>query len=137
VTDSVLDKFTGRKPTSTTELADTDESEAVDDLGCFGWLRGARERAVAVELRRKDGSIRAIGYAWIEQMDFDPSDGIVLHCGGRQIRIRGRNLNAEAKPNLRLFQGLARHRVPWIQEADEPAAMGAAKDATVIESVEW
>jgi hypothetical protein len=35
-----------------------------------------------------------------------------------------------------LFAGVLRHRVSWIQEADEPTAMEAPKEATVIEEVE-
>ena len=34
--------------------------------------------------------------------------------------------------NLRLFTGILRHRVPWIQEADRPAGKGAGKDAVVM-----
>jgi hypothetical protein len=37
---------------------------------------------------------------------------------------------------VRLFNGILRHRVPWIQEADQPAIMRAAKDAIVIERIE-
>jgi hypothetical protein len=51
------------------------------------------------------------------------------------IKISGRNLNAESRPNVRLFAGILRHRVPWIQEMDEPAILEAAKDAVVIEEV--
>jgi hypothetical protein len=34
-----------------------------------------------------------------------------------------------------LFAGILRHRVPWIQEADEPTVVEAAKEAVVIEEV--
>jgi len=49
--------------------------------------------------------------------------------------IKGRNLGGEARPNIRLFAGILRHRVPWIQEADGTAVIQAAKDAVVIEEV--
>jgi hypothetical protein len=52
------------------------------------------------------------------------------------VRITGRNLNAESRPSMRLFNGLARHRVPWIQEADEATALTAPKHATVIEGLQ-
>lgn len=109
--------------------------EQVDDLGAFGWLRGSRERAVMLELRKKDGSIRAVPYGWLESADFNPSNGITLHVKGQVVRIRGRNLNAECRPQLRLFEGIARHRVPWIQEANEPAALGADASATLIDEI--
>jgi len=110
--------------------------EAPEDLGAFGWL-GSRERAVMLELRRKDGSITSLGYAWLERADFDPSEGITLKFTGQTVRLTGCNLNSEVRPHLRLYGGLVRHRVPWLQEADEPTAMVAAKNATVIEKVEF
>jgi hypothetical protein len=111
------------------------EDDTLADLGAFGWLRGVRDRAVMLELRRKDGSSVALAYAWLERADFDPSDGIMLKFGGSTVKITGRNLNAEARPNIRLFAGIVRHRVPWIQEADRPMAMGAGREAVVIEAI--
>jgi hypothetical protein len=109
------------------------EEETPDDLGAFGWLRGVRDRAMMLELRRKDGSVVALAYAWLERAEFDPSHGITLKFGADKVKITGRNLNAEARSNIRLFAGIVRHRVPWIQEADRPAAMEAGKGAVVIE----
>jgi hypothetical protein len=111
--------------------------EQPEDLVAFGWLRGSRERATMLEIRRRDGSIVALGYAWLERADFDPSEGITLKFTGQTVRLVGRNLNREVRPHLRLFLGLARHRIPWLQEADEPTAMTTPKDATVIEQVEF
>jgi hypothetical protein len=56
---------------------------------------------------------------------------------GIAMGINGRNLNAAVRPNVRLFQGITRHKVAWIQEADGPTAMQASKSATVIEKIEW
>lgn len=130
MTDSVLTKYT-RKPDDSGETTEADE-----DLGSFGWLRGMRERSVMLELRHKDGNITAIGYAYIEKMEFDPSQGITLHALGKVIRIKGRHLNSEVRPNVRLFQGLTRHRVPWIQAADEPAGQDTSPVSTIIERIE-
>jgi len=113
------------------------ETDACDDLGAFGWLRGIRDRAVMLELRRKDGGIVAIGYGWLERVEFDPSEGITLSAGGQKIRIRGRNLNAEVRPSVRLFEGIARHRVPWVREADRNAGMQAGDRDTVVDVIEW
>jgi hypothetical protein len=41
------------------------------------------------------------------------------------VTIRGRNLNQEIWSHVRLFKGICRRRVPWSQEADEPAVMEA------------
>jgi hypothetical protein len=111
------------------------DGEAADDLGAFGWLRGVQDRALMLEIRHKDGRVTAKGYSWLQSAEFDPSEGITLNFSGEMIRISGRNLNAEPRPNVRLFAGILRHRVPWIQEADEPAILEAPKDAVVIENV--
>lgn len=113
------------------------EADACDDLGAFGWLRGIRDRAVMLELRRKDGSIVAIGYGWLERVAFDPSEGITLSAAGQKIRIKGRNLNTEVRPSVRLFEGIARHRVPWVREADRATAMESEARATIIDSIDW
>lgn len=132
MTDSVLQKFT-----KTPDVAESPESEQLEDLGVFGWLRGVRDRAVMLELRRKDGNILAVGYAWLDKAEFNPSQGIILSLGGQKITIRGRHLNTEIRPNVRLFQGICRHRVPWIQEADEAAFMESQGKGILVEEIEW
>lgn len=133
----LLEKYTSRLHSERTDSILPGEPEPVDDFSAFGFLRGARDRALMLELRKKDGNVIALGYAWLEKAEFDPSVGITLHFGSQKITIRGRNLNAEIRPNVRLFQSLLRHRVPWIQEADEPAAMQAGKGDTLVERIEW
>jgi hypothetical protein len=113
------------------------EGEPWDDLGAFGWLRGTRERALMLELRRKNGHVLAVGYAWLEKAEFEPSDGIALHFVGQKVRLRGRNLNVELRPHVRLFDGIARHRVPWIREAGQGERLRATEGACVVEAIEW
>ena len=137
MTDSLLHKYIQRTPGDNGDNSPNPEVESLDDLGSFGWLRGVRDRAVMLELRKKDGNILAVGYAWLDKAEFDPSIGITLHTGGQTIKLRGRNLNTEARPNVRLFQGITRHRVPWIQEADEPTVMEAQGQGTLVEQIEW
>ena len=112
-----------------------DEQDTIDNWG-FGWLRGVRETALMLEVRHRDGRVSAFNYATLDRAEFDPSDGITLHFGSKTVKIIGRNLVAEARPNVRLFNGLVRRRIPWIQEADEPTALKAPKGTTVIEDVE-
>ncbi len=135
--DRILEKYSQRPKEPMAELRALTEVEEIDDLIAFGWLRGLRERAVMLEFRKKTGNILALPYGWVERVEFDPSQGITLTAGGQKISIRGRNLNAEARPNVRLFQGIAQHRVPWVQEADEPTNLRADKGATVIEHINW
>ena len=108
------------------------DGDAPEDFGCFGWLRGIRDRAVMLELRKRNGNILAIGYGWLERAEFDPSDGIALHVVGGIVRIRGRNLNAEVRPGVRLFQGVIAHRVTWIRES----ADDVDHSTVVIENIE-
>lgn len=113
------------------------DAEGTENLGAFGYLRGASSRAQMLELRRKTGNIRAIGYGWIDKVDFDPSTGITIFTGGEKITIRGRNLNTPARQQVSVLGGILRHRVPWIGEADQSTLLQADKQAVVIESIEW
>lgn len=132
MTGSILDRIgtnRGSQPKEPTE------AELLDDVGSFGFLRAEKDRAVMLELRMRDGRVTALAYAWLDLATLDPSEGIVLGFGGRKVTIKGRNLQAEVRPNVRLFQALVRHRVPWLQEADEHRNLEAPKGAMVIEEI--
>lgn len=131
--EAMLPRYLGKLPGAD----QSGEPEPSEDCRAFGWLRGTRDRALMLELRRKDGSITAVGYAWLERAEFDPSEGITLCFAGSKIRIKGRNLNSESRPNVRLFEGITRHRVPWVQEAGRGKAMESGEADTVIDAIEW
>lgn len=136
----ILERYTGRIGGNATNAASavpaSDEGD-IDDLGCFGWLRGIRDRALSLELRLANGNIIAVPYHTIERFEFDPSEGILLAVAGSKIRLRGRHLNAEMAPTIRLFEGLTRHRVPYVREARNGDSSSAAEHATVVDSIEW
>lgn len=134
MTDRLIDKYT-KRPSPEGEVPDADPGEA-ENLGCFGWLRGTRDRAIMLELRRKDSHVLAVGYAWLEQVEFEPSAGITLHLPGRKIRLEGSGLNSEARPSLRLFDGIIRHRVPWIREADHSERLQPDRPV-IVERIRW
>lgn len=136
MSNSIFEKYRAAKPD---DLANVSEppTEETDDYGAFGYLRGTRDRALMLELRKKDGSIKAVGYAWLHEAELDPSGRIILHVASQTITISGRNLNTENRPNIRLFHGISRHRVPFIQEADQVACMRAGTQDTLIEKIEW
>jgi len=113
------------------------DAEGTEDLGAFGFLRGTRDRAEMLELRKKTGNIRAIGYGWIQKVDFDPSAGITLYAGDETIRIKGRNLNVVARQQISLLGGIIRQRIPWISESDQSTTLQADKDTVVVEAIEW
>lgn len=137
MTDSILQKYTGRKPAEAELLNGVLDSDGLDDLGAFGLLRGIWDRAIMLEFRRKDGNSLALAYAWLESAAFDPSEGITLQLGNRKIRLIGRNLNQAGPHGLGLFTAITRHRVQWIQEADEPTILQATDSATLIERIAW
>jgi len=130
---ALVSRFIARQGTDAAES----EEAVCDNLGCFGWLRGIRDRAVMLELRKATGDILAVGYAWIDRMGLDPSEGITLYAGSQRIRIRGKCLNEGDGAKPRLFEGLTRHRVPWIQEGS--LEDGFSRDAAhcFIELIEW
>lgn len=146
---SFLDKYAVRPkerpnerpdgPTLSEPNDDLPDSGLEDSCACFGYLRGTRDRAVMLELRKKDGNIHAIGYGWIERAEYDPSVGITLHALGRSIRISGRNLNSPQSGGVgvRLFEGIIRHRVTWIHEADGLAAGHPGPDKAEVTAIEW
>ncbi len=121
-----------RKPAAITSDAGTG---LVDDLGAFGWLRNERDRAVMLELRHANGGITAISYSWLESAEFNPSEGITLSFSGKTVNLTGRNLNVESRPGVRLFEGLTRHRVLWIREADEAESAGSLETDVVVDEV--
>jgi hypothetical protein len=136
MSDSVLHHLTER--VSRKPQGDGDAEDIVENYGAFGWLRGVRDRALYLELRRKDGNVTALGYPWLESIEFNPSVGVTLKFTGHTVIIRGRNLNAEYRPNVMLINGILRHKVPWVQEADYATSISIRPDkhSIVIESIE-
>lgn len=133
----ILERYTARNGANGAGDAPIADQGEIDDLGCFGWLRGIRDRSLSLEFRRSNGNIMAIPYHTIDRFEFDPSEGITLSVGGREIRIKGRNLNAEARPTIRLFEGLTRHRVSWVLEVDDRIDSAVPGGKTVIDTIEW
>jgi hypothetical protein len=138
MSDSVLHRYmNGKVNAGEPAKGGLNDNEEEEDLGSFGWLRGVKERAVMLESRSKDGRTTALDYGWLRKVEFDPSTGIALHFDGQAVRIVGRNLNAEIRPNVRLLRGLLAHRVPWIQEASEANLLRAGEHNVVIEGFKW
>lgn len=134
MSDNLLHKLAKRPNGS---LAGEQDGDDAENLGCFGWLRGVRDRSIMLELRKKDGHVLAVGYSWIERVELAPDEGITLHLPGRKVRITGSGLNAEARPTVRLFDGIIRHRVPWIREADRPELLQSGRERVMIERIQW
>src|SRR5579863_541200 len=75
--------------------------ETIDECGedscaAFGYLRGIRERADAVQVRFQNGNSRWFPYSWLGEWKFNPSDGLLLKFSGDLVYlvlIRGSNLS--------------------------------------------
>lgn len=130
--ESVLEKYTGKAGVGE---GTSPEQDSTEDYGVFGWVRGVRDRSIMLELRLKDGSVTSFCYAWLKKATFNPSEGITLDFSGESVKITGRNLDAELGPRIRLFNGILRHRVTWIQQADGAEEISAGPSTVVIEEI--
>lgn len=137
MSDNVLERFTRPELRAGRELAADGTGEEVHDYGAFGFLRGLRDRSLMLELRKRDGTIRAIGYSWLQMVDLAPSTHIELAFPGARIKLIGRNLNIEVRPGVRLFEGITRNRVTFVQEVGEVEQMQAGEGTTIIEHIRW
>jgi hypothetical protein len=45
--------------------------------------------------------------------------------------------NREARPEVQLFQGIARHRVASVQEADSSGICKQSKRGTIVDEIVW
>jgi hypothetical protein len=135
MSDSVLKQFRGRIVSE--QPAPSADGEAAEDMGAFAILRGVRDFARFLELRKKDGTVVAIGYSWLERIEYDGGHRMTLRFTNQVVNIIGRNLNAEIRPNVRLLDGLVRHRVPWVREFSERDTLVADKRGLVIEEIEF
>jgi hypothetical protein len=131
--DSVLQQFRGRIVSEQPPVSP--EGEAAEDMGAFAILRGVRDFARFLELRKRDGSVVAIGYSWLERIEYQGGHRMTLRFTNQVVNIMGRNLNAEIRPNVRLLDGLVRHRVPWVREFSERDALIAEKRSLVVEEI--
>lgn len=132
--DNVLDRYAPRVVETAKRQAD--EPGALDDLGAFGILRGVQDRSLMLELRLANGNSVAFNYSYLAQASFDPSQGITLFFGGKKVTISGSNLNTELRHNLRLYEAILRHRVPWVREADRHDLRAAPPGSVVIDGID-
>lgn len=134
MTANILDRYAPRAA----EVAkkQPDEPGALDDLGAFGILRGVQDRSLMLELRLANGNSLAFNYSYLVQASFDPSHGIMLQFGGKKVTISGSNLNTEIRPNVRLYEAMLRHRVPWVREADRHDLRAAPPGSVLIDGID-
>jgi hypothetical protein len=107
----------------------------------FGYLRGLRERALAIEFRFRDGNSEWHDYGCLISWKFNPSAGILLKFTGGDVvtlvLIRGSNLDALVNNSINLTdRGLRRHRITYIREMDEEELRAVVEGGPTIDRIE-
>ena len=117
------------------------EDAEADACPAFGYLRGTRDRALALELRFRDGDSEWLPYSHLTGWRYNPSVGLLLKYTADLVTlvlIRGSNLDAAVGTgavNL-TDQGLPRHRVLWVREMDEGELRAVGDRGPTIDSIE-
>lgn len=122
---SFVDRYAD--PKESAEETETNVHPISGEFQCFGVAKSNRMPPAMLVLRLKTGNQKALMYSYLKEIDFDPSEGIVLQYVSHRVTIRGRNLTA-------VFDRLVEHRITWLQEVDE--ALVADETATVVSTVQ-
>jgi hypothetical protein len=114
-----------------------------EEVSCaaFGYLRGIKDRANAVEFRFRSGNTIWFPYSWLGPCKYDPSVGLLLKFSGDLVYlvlIRGSNLDMpinDGQMNL-TNGGLQRHRAVWIREMPEADIKNVGESGPTIDRIE-
>lgn len=107
----------------------------------FGYLRGIREKAAALELRFRDGDSMWFPYNWLGTWKYNRSEGLLLKFSGDVVYlvlVRGSNLDkplGDGPINL-TRAGLQRHRVLWLREMSPEEIRQVGNSGPTIDSIE-
>jgi hypothetical protein len=129
----------GRTSQSLKKDHDGDGTEG--DCRAFGFLRGIRDRADAIEFRKIDGNSIWFPYGWLGTWKFNPSEGLLLKFSGDLVYlvlIKGSNLDmplAETGINL-TRAGLQRHRIVWVREMTKEEIQEMGETGPTVDSIE-
>lgn len=106
----------------------------------FGYLRGIRDRADAIEFRLRNGNSVWFSYNWLGTWQFNPSEGLLLKFSGDLVYLVLISGSALDKPlgnaNIDLIRaGLQRHRVLWVREMSEDDIRQVGENGPTIDSI--
>lgn len=117
--------------------------EPGDEDAClaFGYLRGARDRALSVVFHRaREGDAVTFPYSWLGPTRLHPSVGLQLLFVGSElylVTVRGRNLTAAGAHGIDLHErGIVRHRVTWVREVGSEEGRTGRAGACVVDRIE-
>jgi hypothetical protein len=128
-----------RKLKSQEKQPDKDAEE--EFCPAFGYLRGIRDRALAVEFRFRDGNSEWHAYGCLTAWRFNPSAGVLLKFTGGDVvtlvLICGSNLDALVNNAINLTdRGLQRHRISYVREMDEEELRAVGERGPTIDRIE-
>jgi hypothetical protein len=118
-----------------------DDEDGEGSCSAFGYLRGIRERADAIEIRFQNGNSTWFPYSWLGEWKFNPSDGLLLKFSGDLVYvvlIRGSNLDrplSDTTTNL-TTSGLQRHRIVWMREMSAEEIRQVGESGPTIDRIE-
>jgi hypothetical protein len=106
----------------------------------YAYLRGIRERALAVEFRFHTGNREFFPYSLLGSWRYNPSVGLLLKFTGDVVSlvlIRGSNLDALVNDSVNLTdRGFQRHRILAVREMDEDELRRARDSQPTIDRIE-
>lgn len=118
-----------------------DDERGEESCAAFGYLRGIRERADAIEFRLQEGDSIWFPYSWLGTWKFNRSEGLLLKFSGDLVYlvlVRGSNLDrplTDSTTNL-TTSGLARQRIVWMKEMSKDEIQKVGESGPTIDSIE-
>jgi hypothetical protein len=119
---------------------DLEHDSEEDCCPAFGFLRGVRDRGLAIEFRFRTGNRVWLPYSWLGPVHYDPSAGLLLRFAGDTITlvlIRGSNLDTpvlHGSMNL-TDRGIQRYRITFVREMDEDELRRAGNGETTVDAI--
>lgn len=107
--DRITQRLQERKEAINQQQTDNSETsvEQFEHSPYFG-IEQLRNHPSCIDLRLTNGKFKALPYAYILEIDYDPSDGIEITATGKKVIVTGRNLKL-------LYHYLTAFRVRYIQ----------------------
>jgi hypothetical protein len=117
-----------------------DKEAEEESCPAFGYLRGIRDRALALEVRYRDGNRDYFPYSVLGPWRYDPSVGILLKFSGGDVvtlvLICGSNLDTLVNGSINLTdRGMQRHRITFIREMDEEELRSVGERGPTIDCI--
>jgi hypothetical protein len=133
----------GGAPAGLTGVFQKDGDGDSEEASCqaFGYLRGIREKATALELRFRGGDSMWFPYNWLGTWQYNRSEGLLLKFSGDVVYlvlIRGSNLDKplDDGPINLTRAGLQRHRVLWLREMSPEEIRQVGDSGPTIDRIE-